>query len=76
MKDWVLRKISYPIMELNEIPRSHVLYSRSLIEHKVIPFAHNLLGELNPNLEERSDICYHNVAFLVDNIYIYHSKMW
>lgn len=70
MKDGVLRKISHSIMQLNEIPHSHVLYSRSLIENKVIPFAHDLPGELNPNLEERSYICYHDVAFLVDKIYI------
>lgn len=70
MKDGVLRKISYPVMQLNEIPHSHVLYSRSLIENKVIPFAHDLLGEFNPNLEERSDIYYPDVAFLVDKIYI------
>lgn len=72
MKDGVLRKISHPIMELNEIPHNHILYSRSLIENKVIPFAHGLLGELNPNLEERSYIYYPNVAFLIDKIYITH----
>lgn len=70
MKDGVLRNISYPVIELNEIPRNHTLYSRSLIENKVIPFAHDLPGELNPNLEERSDIYYPYVAFLVDRVYI------
>lgn len=74
MKDDVLRKIYYPIMELTEIPRSHMLYSRSLIENKVIPFAHDLQGELNPNLEERFDIYYPNVAFLIDRVYIAHTK--
>lgn len=70
MKDGVLRKISRPIMELNEIPRDHTLYSRSLIENKVIPFAHDLPGELNPNLKERYDIYYPDVAFLIDKVYI------
>lgn len=74
MKDGVLRKLYYPFMELNEIPRSHVLYSRSLIENKVIPFAHDILGELNPNLEERLDIYYPYVAFLIDRVYIAHTK--
>ena len=74
MKDGILREFSCPIMELNEIPRSHVLYSRSLIENKVIPFAHDLLGELNPNLEERLDIYYPYVAFLIDKVYITHTK--
>lgn len=74
MKDGVLRELSFPIMELNVIPRSHVLYSRSLIENKVIPFAHDLLGELNPNLEERFDIYYPYVAFLIDKVYITHTK--
>jgi hypothetical protein len=66
----VLREISYPIMQLNEIPHNHVLFSRSLIENKVIPFAHDLLGELNPNLEERSDIYYPYVAFLINRVYV------
>ena len=48
MKDGVLRELSYPFIELNEIPRSHTLYSRSLIGNKVIPFAHGIPGELNP----------------------------
>lgn len=74
MRDGVLREISYPIMELNEIPHNHRLYSRSLIENKVIPFAHNLLGELNPNLEERFDIDYIGVAFLIDKVYIIQSE--
>ena len=74
MQDDILMKISYPIMELNEIPYNHVLYSRSIIENKVIPFAHNLSGELNPNLEERFDIYYPDVAFLIDKIYITHTK--
>jgi hypothetical protein len=74
MKDGVLREISRPIMELNEIPRSRVLYSRSLIENKVIPFAHDILGELSPNLEERYEIYYPNVAFLIDRVYITQSK--
>lgn len=74
MKDGVLRELSLPIMELNEIPRNRVLYSRSLIENKVIPFAHGMLGELNPNLEERFDIYYPNVAFLIDKVYITHTK--
>ena len=74
MKDGVLRELSYQFMELNEIPRSHILYSRSLIENKVIPFAHGLLGELNPNLEDRLDICYPYVAFLIDKVYITHTK--
>lgn len=74
MRDGVLREISYPIMELNEIPHNHRLYSRSLIENKVIPFAHNLLGELNPNLEERFDIDYTGVAFLIDKVYIIQSE--
>lgn len=74
MKDGILREFSCPIMELNEIPRSHMLYSRSLIENKVIPFAHDLLGELNPNLEERLDIYYPYVAFLIDKVYITHTK--
>lgn len=64
MKDGVLREFSFPIMELNEIPHNHVLYSKSIIENKVIPFAHNLPGELNPNLEERFDIYYPDVAIL------------
>lgn len=70
MKDSVLRKFSHPIMNLNEIPHSHLLYSRSLIENKVIPSAHGLLGELNPNLKRRSYIYYPNVAFLIDKVYI------
>ena len=74
MQDDVLMKISFPIMELNEIPYNHVLYSRSIIENKVIPFAHNLHGELNPNLEERFGIYYPDVAFLIDKIYITHTK--
>jgi hypothetical protein len=76
MKDGVLRELSFPIMELNEIPRSHMLYSRSLIENKVIPFAHDLLGELNPYLEDTSYfyISYPNVAFLIDKVYITHTK--
>ena len=74
MKDGVLREIRYPIIELNEIPRSRVLYSRSLIENKVIPFAHDLLGELNPNLEERYEIYYPSVAFLINNVYIDHAN--
>ena len=74
MKDGVLREIRYPIMDLNEIPCSHILYSRSLIENKVIPFAHGLPGELNPNLEERYEIYYPNVAFLIDRVYITHTK--
>ena len=74
MQDSVLMKVSYPIMELNEIPYNHVLYSRSIIENKVIPFAHNLPGELNPNLEERFDIYYPDVALLIDKIYIINTK--
>lgn len=74
MQDSVLMKVSYPIMELNEIPYNHVLYSRSIIENKVIPFAHNLPGELNPNLEERFDIYYPDVAFFIDKIYIINTK--
>lgn len=74
MKDGVLRELYYPIMELNEIPRSRMLYSRSLIENKVIPFAHDILGELNPNLEERLDIHYPYVAFLINKVYIAHTK--
>ena len=74
MQDGVLMKVSYPIMELNEIPYNHVLYSRSIIENKVIPFAHNLPGELNPNLEERFDIYYPDVAFFIDKIYIINTK--
>lgn len=74
MKDGVLRELSFPIMELNIIPRSRMLYSRSLIENKVIPFAHGMLGELNPNLEERFDIYYPYVAFLIDKVYITHTK--
>lgn len=70
----ILREFSYPFMELNEIPHNHRLYSRSLIENKVIPFAHNLLGELNPNLEERFDIDYTGVAFLIDKVYIIQSE--
>ena len=74
MQDGILMKVSYPIMELNEIPYNHVLYSRSIIENKVIPFAHNLPGELNPNLEERFDIYYPDVAFFIDKIYIINTK--
>ena len=76
MKDSILREFSCPIMELNEIPRSRMLYSRSLIENKVIPFAHDLLGELNPYLEDTSYfyISYPNVAFLIDKVYITHTK--
>ena len=74
MKDGILREIRYPIIELNEIPRSRVLYSRSLIENKVIPFAHDLLGELNPNLEERYEIYHPNVAFLINRVYITNTK--
>ena len=76
MKDGVLRELSFPIMELNVIPRSRILYSRSLIENKVIPFAHGLLGELNPYLEDTSYfyISYPNVAFLIDKVYITHTK--
>ena len=74
MKDGILRELSYPIMELNEIPRSRILYSRSLIENKVIPFAHDLLGELNPNLEDKLNIYYPYVAFLIDKVYIAHTK--
>ena len=74
MQDGVLMKVSYPIMELNEIPYNHVLYSRSIIENKVIPFAHNLPGELNPNLEGRFDIYYHDAAFFIDKIYIINTK--
>ena len=70
MKDGILRELSFPIMELNEIPRNHRLYSISLIENKVIPFAHNLFGELNPNIEERFDIDYTDVAFLINKVYI------
>ena len=40
----------------------------------MIPFAHNLPGELNPNLEERFDIYYPDVAFLIDKIYITNTK--
>lgn len=63
-------------MGLNEIPRSRMLYSRSLIENKVIPLAHDLLGELNPYLEGTSylSISYPNVAFLIDKVYITHTK--
>lgn len=74
MRDGILRELSFPIMELNEIPHNHRLYSRSLIENKVIPFAHNLLGELNPNLGERFDIDYTGVAFLIDKVYIIQSE--
>lgn len=76
MKDGILREFSCPIMELNEIPRSHMLYSRSLIENKVIPFAHDLLGELNPSIEDTSYfyISYPNVAFLINKVYITHTK--
>lgn len=74
MKDGILRELSCPIMELNEIPRSHMLYSRSLIENKVIPFAHDLPGELNPYLEDRFYISYPNVAFLINKVYITHTK--
>ena len=74
MKDGVLRELSFPIKELNEIPRSHILYSRSLIEDKVIPFAHDLPGEPNPYLEDRFYISYPNVAFLIDKVYITHTK--
>lgn len=74
MKDGVLRELSFPIMELNVIPRSRILYSRSIIENKVIPFAHDLFGELNPNLEERFDIYYPYVAFLIDKVYTTHTK--
>lgn len=77
MKDGVLREYSHPIMELNEIPRSHILYSRSLIENKVIPVARSrVFGELNPYLEDTSYfyIHYPNVAFLIDKVYITHTK--
>lgn len=77
MKDGVLREYSHPIMELNEIPRSHILYSRSLIENKVIPVARSrVFGELNPYLEGTSYfyISYPNVAFLIDKVYITHTK--
>ena len=74
MQDGILMKVSYPIMELNEIPYNHVLYSRSIIENKVIPFAHNLPGELNPNLEDRFDIYYPDVALLIDKVYIVNTK--
>ena len=74
MQDGVLMKVSYPIMELNEIPHNHVLYSRSIIENKVIPFSHNLPGELNPNLEEGFDIYYPGVALLIDKVYIVNTK--
>lgn len=77
MKDGILREFSCPIMELNEIPRSHVLYSRSLIENKVIPVANSrIFGELNPYLEGTSYfyISYPNVAFLIDKVYITHTK--
>lgn len=76
MKDGILREFSCPIMELNVIPRSHRLYSRSLIENKVIPLAHDLFGELNPNLEDTSYfyISYPNIAFLIDKVYITHTK--
>lgn len=76
MKDDILREFSCPIIELNEIPRSRMLYSRSLIENKVIPFAHDLFGELNPYLEGTSYfyISYPNVAFLIDKVYITHTK--
>ena len=40
--------LSCQIMNLNEVQLNNRLYSRSLIENKVIPFAHDLLGELNP----------------------------
>lgn len=56
MEVGVIREISRPIMELNEIPRNHCLYSRSLIENKVIPFAHNLFGELNPEFYFDGDV--------------------
>lgn len=74
MQDGVLMKVSYQIMELNEIPYNHVLYSRSIIENKVIPFAHNLPWELNPNLGERFDIYYPDVALLIDKVYIVNTK--
>lgn len=77
MKDGVLREISYPIMGLNEIPCSRVLYSRSLIENKVIPVAcSRVFGELNPYLEDTAYlyISYPNVAFLIDKVYIIDTK--
>lgn len=72
--------LSCQIMNLNEVQPNNRLYSRSLIENKVIPFAHNLCGELNPNLKDRFDIHYENVAFSINSIYIiknsYKETVW
>ena len=42
MKDCELREFNCKIMNINEIPQNHTLYSRSLIESKIIQFTHNL----------------------------------
>lgn len=42
MKDYELREFNCKIMNINEIPQSHTLYSRILIENKAIKFKHNL----------------------------------
>ena len=81
MKDGILRELSFPIMELNVIPRSRMLYSRSLIENKVIPFAHGMLGELNPHFSDdlygfsrSTEINLLSVAFRINKVYITHTK--
>ena len=42
MKDCELREFNCKIMSLSEITQNYILYSRSLIEDKVIQFTHNL----------------------------------
>lgn len=50
MKYCELREFRCKIMSLNEIPQNHTLYSKNLIESKVIQFTHNLCWQLNINL--------------------------
>ena len=42
MKYCELREFNCKIMNLNEITQNYILYSRSLIESKIIQFTHNL----------------------------------
>ena len=42
VKDCELREFNCKIMNIDEIPQNHTLYSRVLIENKAIKFKHSL----------------------------------
>lgn len=70
MTHGLLKEVDMLVMNINNVQHGQYLYSRHLIESVVIPAANGLLGELNPNLNDRFEICYPNVAFKVTNMYL------